>query len=256
MTAQEADMDGKKVVIATSITSALIVLIVAAPLGYIGFTQLDQKISSQQKEIKSVVIELKSEALSEIKTVSEQVAKELKSGGGGDSTMVSAEISALAASLDELRAEQQKLTQLVAPIAESSAKSAAMVAPGSRDDRLNLTVYFPLGKIQGPMIHKQVAAIIPQIVDYAKVGGCTSNVIGFSDTLGGDKANLALSEKRAQHVAALLRKQDIPIGNVKGWGERWLDVHTVDGVKNEKNRRVVIETHCEAKAMGTNQPSS
>lgn len=249
-------MDGKKVVIATSITSALIVLIVAAPLGYFGFTQLDQRISSQQEEIKSVVIELKSEALSEIKTVSEQVAKDLKSGGGGDNAMVSAEISALAARLDELRAEQQKLTQLVAPIAENSAKSATMVAPGSRDDRLNLTVYFPLGKIQGPMIDKQVAAIIPQIADYAKVGDCKSNVLGFSDTLGGDKANLALSEKRAQHVASLLRKQDIPVGNVKGWGERWLDVHTVDGVKNEKNRRVVIETHCEAKATGANQPSS
>lgn len=249
-------MDGKKVVIATSITSALIVLIVAAPLGYFGFTQLDQKISSQQEEIKSVVIELKSEALSEIKTVSEQVTKDLKSGGGGNSAMVSAEIATLAARLDELRAEQQKLTQLVAPIAENSAKSAAMVAPGSRDDRQNLTVYFPLGKIQGPMIDKQVAAIIPQIVDYAKAGGCKSNVLGFSDTLGGDKANLALSEKRAQHVASLLRKQDIPVGNVKGWGERWLVVHTVDGVKNEKNRRVVIETHCEANTTGANQPSS
>jgi len=249
-------MDGKKVIIATSIASAVIVLAVAAPLGYFGLKQLDQKITMQQAEIKSVVIELKAEALSEIKSVSEQVSKDMKSNSGGDSMALSSEITALTQRVEELRAEQQKLTQLVAPLASKSAQNMAMVAPGSREDRLNQTVYFPLGKIQGPMIDKQIAAIIPKITDYSNAGSCKSNVLGFSDTLGGDKANLLLSEKRAQHVAGLLRKQDIPVGNVKGWGERWLDVHTVDGIKNEKNRRVVIETHCEPKPMDANQPSS
>lgn len=249
-------MDAKKMVIATSVTSAIIVLAVAAPLGYFGLKQLDQKIAMQQAEIKSVVIDLKAEALSEIKTVSEQVSKDLKSRNGSDGVSVSAEISALTARLEELQTEQKKLTNLVTPLAMESANKSAMVAPGSREDRLNQTVYFPLGKIQGPMIDKQIAAIIPKIADYSKSTGCKSNVLGFSDTLGGDKANLALSEKRAQHVASLLRKKEIPIGNVKGWGERWLDVHTVDGVKNEKNRRVVIETHCEAKSAVTSQPSS
>lgn len=249
-------MEARKVIIATSIASAAIVLIVAAPLGYFGLKHLDQKITTQQAEIKSVVIDLKAEALSEIKTVSEKVSQDLKSTSGGGGMAVSAEITTLTARIDELRAEQQKLTALVAPIAANSAKNASMVAPGSREDRLNLTVYFPLGEIQGPMIDKQVAAIIPKITDYSKAGTCKSNVLGFSDTLGGDKANLALSEKRAQHIASLLRKQDIPVGNVKGWGERWLVVHTIDGVKNEKNRRVVIETHCEMKPMGTTQPSS
>lgn len=249
-------MDARKVIIATSIASAAIVLIVAAPLGYFGLKQLDQKITTQQAEIKSVVIELKAEALSEIKTVSEQVSKDLKSRSGGDSMAVSAEIKSLTDRLDELRMEQQKLTKLIAPLAATSASNAPMVPPGSREDRLNQTVYFPLGKIQGPMIDKQIAAIIPKISDYSKPGSCKSNVLGFSDTLGGDKANLLLSEKRAQHVAELLRKQNIPVGNVKGWGERWLDVHTVDGIKNEKNRRVVIETHCEMKPVDATQPSS
>ena len=249
-------MDGKKVIIGTSIASAIIVLAVAAPLGYFGLKQLDQKITTQQAEIKSVVIELKAEALSEIKSVSEQVSKDLKSRSGGDSLTLSTEITTLTQRVEELRAEQQKLTQLVAPLAATSSQNSAMVAPGSREDRLNQTVYFPLGKIQGPMIDKQIAAIIPIIMDYSKVGNCKSNVLGFSDTLGGDKANLALSEKRAQHVSSLLRKQAIPVGNVKGWGERWLVVHTIDGVKNEKNRRVVIETHCEMKPMGAPQPSS
>ena len=250
-------MDAKKVIIATSITSAIIVLAVAAPLGYLGLKQLDQKIATQQAEIKSVVIDLKAEALSEIKTVSEQVSKDLKSRGSSDNASISAEISALTARLEELQTEQQKLTKLVTPLAVESATKSAVVAPGSREDRLNQTVYFPLGKIQGPMIDKQVAAIIPKITDYSNSTDCKSNVLGFSDTLGGDKANLALSEKRALHVASLLRQQNIPVGNVKGWGERWLDVHTVDGVKNEKNRRVVIETHCEeAKPVVTSQPSS
>lgn len=249
-------MDAKKVIIATSIASAAIVLAVAIPLGYFGLKHLDQKVSTRQAEIKSVVIELKAEALSEIKTVSEQVSKDLKSRSSSDGMTVSAEISALAVRLDELRMEQRKLTKLIAPLAATSASNAPMVAPGSREDRLNQTVYFPLGKIQGAMIDKQIAAIIPKITDYSKSGSCKSNVLGFSDTLGGDKANLLLSEKRAQHVAGLLRKQSIPIGNVKGWGERWLDVHTVDGIKNEKNRRVVIETHCEMKPVGATQPSS
>lgn len=247
-------MDAKKVVITTSILSAAIVLIVAAPLGYFGFKQLDQKIDGQQEEIKSVVIELKTEALNEIKTANEQVAKTLQSQpGGGDSAMLTSEITTLRQTVETLRDEQQKLSALITPMASAP---APVVAPGSREDRLNQTVYFPLGKIKGPMITKQVAAIIPKIVDYSKAGTCKSNVLGFSDTLGGDKANLALSEKRAQHVASLLRKESIPVGNVKGWGERWLVVHTVDGVKNEKNRRVVIETHCEAKPMAKNQPSS
>lgn len=249
-------MEAKKVIIATSIASAVIVLAVAAPLGYFGLKQLDQKIAMQQAEIKSVVIELKAEALSEIKTVSEQVSKDLKSRSGGDSMTLSTEITALTQRVEELRAEQQKLTQLIAPLAAAPASNAAMVAPGSREDRLNQTVYFPLGKIKGPMISEQLASIIPKITDYSKAGTCKSNVLGFSDTLGGDKANLALSEKRALHIASLLRTESIPVGNVKGWGERWLDVHTVDGVKNEKNRRVVIETHCEMKPMVTPQPSS
>lgn len=248
-------MDAKKVVITTSILSAAIVLAVAAPLGYFGLKQLDQKIASQQSEIKSVVIELKSEALNEIKSVSEQVSKELKSSdGSGGTAALTSEVATLRQTVQELRTEQQKLTKLITPMASSM--TAPVVAPGSREDRLNQTVYFPLGKIKGPMITKQVTAIIPKITAYSKAGACKSNVLGFSDTLGGDKANLALSEKRAQHIATLLRKDSIPVGNVKGWGERWLDVHTVDGVKNEKNRRVVIETHCEAKPTASDQPSS
>lgn len=247
-------MDAKKVIIATSITSAAIVLMVAAPLGYLGFQQLDQKIAGQQQEIKSVVIELKSEALSEIKSVSDQVSKELKSAGGGsDTAMLTSEVATLRQTVEDLKIEQQKLTKLITPMASMP---APVVAPGSREDRLNQTVYFPLGKIKGPTITQQVIAIIPQIAEYSKVGACKSNVLGFSDTLGGDKANLALSEERARHVASLLREKSIPVGNVKGWGERWLVVHTVDGVKNEKNRRVVIETHCETKPMATDQPAS
>ena len=68
--------------------------------------------------------------------------------------------------------------------------------------------------------------------------------MGFSDTLGGDKSNLALSLQRAEYVASMLRKAQFQVGDVTGWGERWLLIHTVDGIKNDKNRRVVIETAC------------
>ena len=41
----------------------------------------------------------------------------------------------------------------------------------------------------------------------------------------------------------------IAVAEVTGWGERWLNEHTLDGVKNEKNRRVVVEIICASMAQ-------
>ena len=57
-------------------------------------------------------------------------------------------------------------------------------------------------------------------------------------------ANLKLSEDRASYVAEELKSNGINLDKVKGWGERWLNVHTPDATKNDKNRRVVIELDC------------
>jgi len=247
-------VDARKIIIATSFFSAMLVLGVAVPLGFFVLQELDRKLETANAEVRSVMIDLKAETLKEIRVAAEQAAQGMakdgmaKEGGGADPTIV-AGLEQLKSDLEAMRGTQRQMLETLkrAPetVAAISPGAPAAPPPGSRDDTLNQTVFFPLGKITGPVIDQQVATMLPKIADYGRNGTCLSNVLGFSDTLGGDKSNMELSQKRAQHVATLLRAQQIPVGEVKGWGERWLKVHTVDGIKNEQNRRVVIETVCE-----------
>ena len=255
-------MDARKIIIATSFFSAVLVLGVVVPLGFFSLQALDRKMEAANSEVRSVIIDLKAETLKEIRMVSEQAAKGVATENAGADPVLVASLEMLKTSIGALRNGQQQLFEKMKrppePVAATVADAASAVVPpavrpvaspppGSRDDTLNQTVFFSLGKITGPAIDQQVATMMPKIADYGRSGTCLSNVLGFSDTLGGDKSNLDLSQKRAQHVATLLRAQQVPVGEVKGWGERWLKVLTVDGIKNEQNRRVVIETVCEHK---------
>ena len=67
-------------------------------------------------------------------------------------------------------------------------------------------------------------------------------VSGYTDTTGSANYNQALSEKRARVVAAAIELRGIPAAQIKarGYGERYLDVRTKDGVSEAKNRRVEI----------------
>lgn len=249
-------MSPRKIIFATSLLSALLVMAIAAPLVFYGYQFVDKKMQADQADLKAIVVELKTEALSEIQSVAEKAANEAVSRQGGGGPAVTAALgelksglSTLQQSVGDLQAEQKKLAELMTLrteglIAAVKPAPAPMVRPGTRKDTLNQTVYFSLGAFHGAATDKQIAAIVPKIETYSKDGTCVSNVMGFSDTLGGDKSNLELSLKRAEYVASLLRSKQLPVGEVTGWGERWLVVHTVDGVKNDKNRRVVIETLC------------
>ena len=252
-------MDARKVIIATSFFSAMLVLGVVVPLGYFVLQELDQKLETANAEVRSVFIDLKAETLKEIRVAAEQATKDMAASGGandgamkdgmGTNPAIVASLEQLKSELEAVQGSQQRMLEVLNRAPEAvAATTPAAPPPGSRDDTLNQTVFFPLGKITGPVIDQQIATMLPKIADYGRNGTCLSNVLGFSDTLGGDKSNMELSQKRAQHVATLLRAKQIPVGEVKGWGERWLKVHTVDGIKNEQNRRVVIETVCEHKA--------
>ena len=249
-------MDARKIIIATSFFSAMLVLGVVVPLGFFVLQELDQKLEMAQAEVRSVMIDLKAETLKEIRTATEQATKDMAATGGakdgtGSDPAIVASLEQLKSDMEAMQGSQQQMLESLNRAPETVAATAPAPAsppPGSRDDTLNQTVFFPLGKISGPVIDQQIATMMPEIADYGRNGTCLSNVLGFSDTLGGDKANMELSQKRAQHVATLLHAKQIPVGDVKGWGERWLKVHTVDGIKNEQNRRVVIETVCEHKA--------
>ena len=68
-------------------------------------------------------------------------------------------------------------------------------------------------------------------------------VSGYTDSVGSPKANETLSLKRARKVAANLVLSGVPEKgiSIKGYGERFQDMRTADGVAEVKNRRVEIQ---------------
>tara|TARA_R110000787_G_scaffold226512_3_gene334356 strand:- start:113874 stop:114671 length:798 start_codon:yes stop_codon:yes gene_type:complete len=256
---EEIGMSTRKVIFGTSLLSAAIVLGVAVPLSYLGLQSINKKMQAQQAAVKSVVLDLKVEALKEIKAANENAGMANSKARAEETQAMTSELAALSQSIRDLRETQQSLAAKIEQGATTNTASAAQAMPGTREDALNQTIFFPLGKIEGPEIDKQINDMLPKIADYSQGRPCVANVLGFSDTLGGDKSNLELSQRRAVHVAALLKRKNIDVNNVKGWGERWLNEHTVDGVKNQKNRRVVIETLCHTempKTAAGQKPSS
>jgi outer membrane protein OmpA-like peptidoglycan-associated protein len=67
-------------------------------------------------------------------------------------------------------------------------------------------------------------------------------VEGFTDTAGSHDYNMTLSQARAEHVADLLVRHGVKPERIlaRGYGETRLAVKTGDGVKEARNRRVVI----------------
>jgi len=261
-------MDPRKMIIATSFFSTLIILAATMSVAYFGYQTFDQRIKTEQENLASAILDLKAEALEEIKAIANNTTSEAPETPNQELSTINNTLSALNSGMSELqmtvgemKKEQEKLAELMQLRTDGMMTAAptpppALARPGTREDTLNQTVYFSLGKFDGVEPIRQINALIPKLLEYAGSGNCKSNVMGFSDTLGGDKSNLRLSLQRAGYVASLLRKAQIPVGEVKGWGERWLDIHTVDGVKNDKNRRVVIETACRDHQTVTTQPIS
>ena len=99
---KEKTVSPRNTIFATSVLSAVLVLGVAAPAAYFGFELLEQRLEAGQTDLKSVVIELKSDALAEIKSVaaataSEAAAKQGDTENGPASSEVSAQLAALTA---------------------------------------------------------------------------------------------------------------------------------------------------------------
>ena len=245
---QEQHVDTRRIIIATSLFSAALVLGVMVPLGYFSFQTLMGKLETGQSEVQTVIIDLKTIALQEIQAATKQANDGLVKSDIQPDPAIVASLEQLKTDIDELRNDQQHLFDEIKRPLDTVASVISPIPPGPTDDSLNQTVFFPMGKTTGPFIDEQIAPVISKIAEYGLNMKCLSNVMGFSDTLGGDKSNLKLSEERAMHVAELLSNKQVPVGDVKGWGERRLKVHTVDGIQNEQNRRVVVETVCQSNA--------
>ena len=86
-------------------------------------------------------------------------------------------------------------------------------------------------------------AIIKKAVEDARAHGTRNfDIVGHTDTVGGDKANLALSKARAAAVKSALVARGFSGRNVHvaGAGEGKPMVATADGVKQAENRRAEI----------------
>ena len=245
-----------------AILVSVIVLAAMAPAGYYGFTLLKGQMQTVQGAPDAAFVSLKIETLTEIRTaktetlaeirkVGAQVTAGLEAAGGGDMKPALAELQRTVDSLRDAQGRMaDQLGQLTAKTMTTTAKAAPMPAPPkdampifAKADAKH-TIYFPKGVSRGPVIDRQIAKVTPDLKKTGVKRQCSLNVAGFADTLGNDNTNLKLSQRRADYVAAKLKAGGFNISETRGWGERRLDVHTLDGTDNEKNRRVVIRMNC------------
>lgn len=249
-------MTATKSIIATSVLSAVIVLGVAVPLSYLGFQKLEPLLGQQNSEVPSVFIELKAEVIKEIQTANDKSREALHTQLVEQDAAQKVVLAELKNTIEQVKAQQGQLVAGLKKMESMKMETETLVVPGSRPDAFNQTVWFPLGATKGGTISDQLRAIVTKSHEHARQRDCSVNVLGFSDTLGNDASNLKLSQKRAEYIAAKLKSAGLKVGTVKGWGERWLKVHTVDGVKNEENRRVVVEMTCGTETTKKVMPTS
>ncbi|MBO6521440.1 MAG: hypothetical protein JJ900_11010 [Rhodospirillales bacterium] len=235
--------------IGKSILSAVIVAAIVLPLGYVGFDFMRKEMREHHTETRSVVMDLKSVAVEEIRSSTTKTAEALQNvqpGGGGNSQALAAEMTSLKQVTEQILAEQKTISESLSKVLKMETEIAkAKPAPEGPVADFSETVYFGIGKASGADVDKRIAALVPKMKTMlAASGPCQIDVTGFADTLGGDLSNLKLSRARADYVAGKLRKAELDVYSVEAWGERRLKVHTYDGVKNENNRRADIEMHC------------
>lgn len=101
-------------------------------------------------------------------------------------------------------------------------------------------VYFPFDVAELTPEAEQSLTMMMDDIKGRELGGIT--VEGHTDTSGPLEYNLALSQRRAQNVAAEMIKAGIPASVIQteALGERDLAVPTEDGVMLQENRRATI----------------
>ena len=126
------------------------------------------------------------------------------------------------------------------PNAENLPQKVASISP--------LDIQFE--KIGSTDDNGQAAVIIPKLKALVEGrSGCSISVAGYADTVGGDKVNLKISQKRARNIAQKIKEafagSEVQV-NEAAWGERRLKNWTPDGTADENNRRVDIAVNCKS----------
>jgi OOP family OmpA-OmpF porin len=112
--------------------------------------------------------------------------------------------------------------------------------PPAPAGRRAFVVYFPLDTA---VITPAAADVLRAAAEYDRATqGAHMAVVGFTDTSGSTQYNLALSERRARAVAAVLQGDGVAGDSLEvSWmGKTGLAVPTADGVREPLNRRSTI----------------
>jgi outer membrane protein OmpA-like peptidoglycan-associated protein len=119
---------------------------------------------------------------------------------------------------------------------------ATPVAPPAAAVPTTYQVFFDFNRAD---VDPSARPVIAQAASNAKRGNVTRiTVTGHTDTVGSDRYNQRLSERRADAVRRELIRQGVPADEIVtvGRGKTDLAVPTPNGVREPRNRRVVIET--------------
>jgi len=85
-------------------------------------------------------------------------------------------------------------------------------------------------------------AVLDQLLNDYGTSSAPMDLVGHADRSGADAYNKRLSERRAESVRAYLANRGLAADKLRasGMGEAQLNVQTADGVREARNRRVVI----------------
>lgn len=137
-------------------------------------------------------------------------------------------------------AEQVASVETETTSTDSSDGDAAAAAPAELPH--DGMVYFELDSAE---LDAEDQAMLDEIIAAVKENGPSKIVVrGHADRSGGNDYNMALSEQRAETIAAALVAAGIPADSVRtmGRGEDDPAVVTEDGVAMRQNRRAAVQS--------------
>jgi OmpA-OmpF porin, OOP family len=128
----------------------------------------------------------------------------------------------------------------VSPPAPPPPPEAVMTPPAACPVKIPVVFYFGWDEDTPPPEAQPVAEKTVQAMASCHWSGL--RVVGHTDASGSLEYNQALSERRANHIAALLVQAGAPQSSlsVEGKGKTQLAVPTADGVREPLNRRVEV----------------
>ncbi|HWI29222.1 MAG TPA: OmpA family protein [Stellaceae bacterium] len=152
-------------------------------------------------------------------------------GCGGNPTPATAEAGGPPVAANVVRVAAGSLSEVPA-----TTEGAGSTQPPARE----FTVYFPFNK---STLSPEAHSVIAEAASTAKQGQMTHIVVtGHTDTVGSEQYNQSLSDRRADAVRKAILAEGVADDSIaaKGVGKSDLAVPTADGVKEPRNRRVVI----------------